>query len=173
MKVESWGGWVLRAVLAVLWLNGLFRLFNHSHGTAPTTILVAGVIAAAVLEVWLRPFRRWSLRRAQSWPVAQAHVESASVSQAKAGEYSTCYKGEIAYSYTVDGEYYSGYHARTFDREEEAWAFVEALKGKTILVNYSPGNHEVSVLTDSALRAAVPDPSVLRERRWYRSILPG
>jgi hypothetical protein len=164
---------VLRAVLAVLWLNGLFRLFNHGHGTAASTILVAGVIAAAVVEAWVRPFRRWSLRRAQSWPVAQAHVESASVSQAKAGEYSTCYKGEIAYSYTVDGEYYSGYHARTFDKEEEAWAFVEALKGKTILVNYSPGNHEVSVLTDSALRAAIPDPSVLRERRWYRSILPG
>ena len=173
MQVESWGGWVLRVVLAVLWLNSLFRLFNNGHGTAATTILVTGLIVAAAIETWVRPFRRWSLRRAQTWLIAQAHVESASVSQSKAGEYNSGYKGEIAYSYCVNGEYYSGFHAKSFDEEEEAWAFVEALKGKSVLVHYHPGNHQVAVLTDSAVRAAIPDPSVLRERRWYRFLLPG
>jgi len=74
----------------------------------------------------------------------------------------------------VEGEFWSGFFARDFDTESEAWAFVDALKGKTLLVNYRPDNHEVSVLTDSSLRAAIPDPSVLRERRWLRfPVRPG
>jgi hypothetical protein len=154
-------------------LNGLFSLFNNGHGTAATTILVTGVLVAFAVENWLHPFRRWSLRRAQNWPMAQAHVESGSVPQYdEDGRHSYC-RGEIAYSYSVNGEYYSGFHSRSFDKEEEAWAFVGALKGRTILVHYNPGSHEDSVLTESALRAAVPDPAVLRPRHWYRYLLTG
>jgi hypothetical protein len=172
LQVESWGGWVSRVVLGVLWLNGLFGLFNNGHNTAATSILVTGLMVAIVVEKWVRPFRRWSQRRAQSWPMTQAHVESVSVPRAEEEHRSYCSR-EIAYSYSVNGQYYSGFHLRSFDREEEAWAFADALKGKTVLVHYSPGNHEVSVLTDSALRAAISDPSVLREQRWYRFFLPG
>jgi hypothetical protein len=94
--------------------------------------------------------------------MTQATVESGRVVPAGQGYV----LGEISYSYSVSNEYYSGFYERGFYSEQGATSFVEALKGKTILVNYSSQEHGASRLTDSALRAAIPDPSVLRESRW-------
>ena len=107
-------------------------------------------------------------RIVESWPLTRATVESGSVSQA-GGEGGESYSAEIAYSYRVNNHYYSGYYATSFKTEGWAWAFVDALKGKTVQVNYDPDSHEASELADSAIRAAIPDPSVLyqRPRFWF------
>jgi hypothetical protein len=125
------------------------------------------LLSAPAIEALARLFESPKRKRVETWPITQAHVESASVSRIGDGEYSY-HRGELAYSYSVDNEYWSGFCARDFDKEEEAWAFVDALKGKTLYANYSPDQHNVSALTDAAILAAIPDPSVLRERRLLR-----
>jgi hypothetical protein len=150
-------GLAVRVVRGGVALVYLFTFFSHGHRTTAIVVLVVSLVVGVGAEAGARFSRRWWLKRAQAWPITQAHVESGKVLQLE---------GEIAYSYFVNGEYHSGFHKRQFKSEEEAFAFVDALKGKTVLVNYDPGNHGVSVLMDSALRSAVPDPSVLRERRW-------
>jgi hypothetical protein len=134
----DWVGWSVRVVLGLLWFESLLKLLNHGQRIATASLLVFGLMVAAV-ETWARPFQWWRQRRVEPWPITQAHVESWNVSPVGGGE-EGYYRGEVPYSYSVEG--------------------------KTVLVNYDPGNHEVSVLTDSALRAAIPDASVLRERRW-------
>ena len=156
MRVDG-RGLALRVVRGVIALAYLFSFFSRGHRTTAIVILVGGLVVGVAAETGVRLSRRRSLRRAQAWPITQAHIESAKILQID---------GEIAYSYSVNGEYYSGSHKRQFGNEEEAFAFIDAFKGKTVLVNYDPGNHAVSVLTGSALRAAIPDASVLRERRW-------
>jgi hypothetical protein len=136
------------------------------HRTAAFVFVLVG---GAIGEVLMRLVDSRRDASAQTWPMTQATVESGRVAPAGHGYF----LGEIAYSYSVDNEYYSGFYGRGFYTEKGAWSFVEALKGKTILVNYRSQEHGASRLTDSALRAAVPDPSVLRESLWQRLPLLG
>jgi hypothetical protein len=140
----------------------------RTRGVMAVVVAATALFATvAAVQTWARPFRRWRQKRAAHWPMTQARVESWNVAPVGGGE-DGYYRGEIAYSYSVSDEFWPGFCAREFDTETGAWAFVDALKGKTVLVNYDPGNHALSVPTDTALRAAIPDPSMLRERRWWR-----
>jgi len=51
---------------------------------------------------------------------------------------------ELAYSYLVDGERYSGYFTRQFADEQDAWDYVHPLKGQAIFVRHKPSNPAVS-----------------------------
>jgi Protein of unknown function (DUF3592) len=151
--------WGRRGPLAILlWIVGVI-LVHTRHRTAALVFVLGG---GAVGEMLMRLVDSRRDASAQTWPMTQATVESGHVVPAGHGRL-LC---EIAYSYSVSNEYYSGFYERGFYSEQEATSFVEALKGKTILVNYNSQDHGASRLTDSALRAAIPDPSVLRESRW-------
>jgi hypothetical protein len=158
--------WGRRGPLAImLWIVGVI-LVHTRHRTAALAFVLGG---GAVGEMLMRLVDSRRDASAQAWPMTQATVESGRVVPAGNGYI----LGEIAYSYSVSNEYYSGFYERGFNSEQAAWSFVEALKGKTILVNYSSQEHGTSRLTDSALRAAIPDPSVLLESRWRRLPLLG
>jgi hypothetical protein len=161
--------WLRRVVLGLPLALGAAMLFKRGHHTA---FFVLALLGGPAIEVVARLFESHRRKLAENWPMTQARVESGSVSRIGNGHYA-CHRAELAYSYSVNNEFWPGFHARDFDRESEAWNFVNALKGKTVLVNYSPGKNEVSALTDSALRAAIPDPSVLRGRRWLGILLAG
>ena len=161
--------WLRRVVLGLPLAIGAAMLFKRGHRTV---FFVLALLGGPAIEVVARLFESYRRKLAENWPIAQARVESGSVSRIGNGHFA-CHRAELAYSYSVNNEFWPGFHARDFDRESEAWDFVNALKGKTVLVNYSPGKHGVSALTDPALRAAIPDPSVLRGRRWLGIWLAG
>jgi hypothetical protein len=156
--------WLRRVVLGAPLAFVAVTLYRRGHYMAFYAI---GLVGTPAIEVVVRLLESPTRKRGETWPIAQAHVESWDVKPIGGGEYGY-YRGEVAYSYAVNSEFWPGFCARDFDTESEAWAFVDALKGKTVLVNYRPDKHDVSALTDSALRAAIPDPSVLRERRLLR-----
>ncbi len=151
--------WVRRRPLGILLGVITVILLNTRHRTAALVFALGG---GAVGEILIRLVDSRRDASAQTWPMTQATVESGRVVPAGQGYV----LGEISYSYSVSNEYYSGVCERSFNSERRATGFVEALKGKTILANYSSRDHGASRLTDSALRAAVPDPSVLLESRW-------
>jgi len=45
---------------------------------------------------------------------------------------------ELAYSYRVNNEYYSGRFTKDFDAESEAWDYAKNAKGKTVVVRFHP-----------------------------------
>jgi hypothetical protein len=56
-------------------------------------------------------------------------------------------RAELAYSYSLEGHYYSGYYQREFGSEEDAWDFVRDLRGRSAFVSYNaqqPQSHSSS-----------------------------
>lgn len=109
-------------------------------------LLAFGLFAS--IKRWPEWFRR---ARSSSWPTVSGIIESGNVSTIRStSRYSE--RGierataTLAYSYRFNGTYYSGYHARTFRDEQDAWTFVDGLKGKTVQVSYNPRNPDISVL---------------------------
>lgn len=57
--------------------------------------------------------------------------------------------GEFIYSYTVEGQYYSGYHLLGVWSQKKAERLVEGWKGRMVIVRYVRTKHEVSLLLKS------------------------
>ena len=93
------------------------------------SVVVSVYFCIRQMPGWLRS------RRSLSWPLAQGMVERVSVNVV-AGQA----LGELAYSYTVCGEWYSGYHLQQFADEQDAWDRIDPLNGQPILVRYQPGH---------------------------------
>ncbi len=91
------------------------------------------------------------------------------------------YTAEVAYSYALEGHYYSGYYQREFATEEESWEFVRDLQGKSAIVSYNPRNPAKSLLSEGAvtdlLNARPPAPAgkfqvrVSEVPRWAKPLL--
>ena len=60
--------------------------------------------------------------------------------------YKNLYIARIDYSYSVNGEYYSGYLERVFFREGLADRFVANMKGQMVFVRSNPRHPERSAL---------------------------
>lgn len=82
--------------------------------------------------------------RASSWPIVQGNIESATVSS-----FAEQSLAQLAYSYRVEGELYSGYFTRQFADEQDAWDYVRPLKEQTIFVRYRPANPGISAVRTS------------------------
>jgi hypothetical protein len=52
----------------------------------------------------------------------------------------------LSYSYTVNGEYYSGFHSIPAKKERLADELAVQWKGRSVVVRYSPVDHDISVL---------------------------
>ena len=72
-------------------------------------------------------------------------VEFGSVEE-RLTRYNNFYIGCIDCSYSVNGEYYSGYLERTFVWESSADKFVDGIKKQMVFVRYKPACPEQSVL---------------------------
>lgn len=108
---------------------------------------VLAIVALIVVEAVLRARSNRKYQGAESWPTTQSTVEFVAV-RAEGGRGNRHYVAELAYSYSVEGHYYSGFYHRHFQSEKNARSFVEACKGKIIPVQYKPENPEVSVMSD-------------------------
>ena len=111
-----------------------------------------------IVWVWLamlllgcgKPVWQWYRRQqVQGWPIAQGRIESVEVKppQKRGGPA----RAELAYSYSLEGQYYSGYYNREFGSEDEGLEFVRDLKGKSVVVSYNPRNSAKSLLSEGAV----------------------
>lgn len=109
---------------------------NPFHWFAFARDAVAIAIAAGTgIVVWLRK------RSARYWPIATGKVESAS-SYENVSQWLT----DIAYSYSVDGEFFSGQFQLNSRSERRANQHEFRWKGRNIGVRYSPRNKTISVV---------------------------
>ena len=106
-----------------------------------TLILVAGVLLAIRGLAWSQV----KSLLARGWMTSQGTVEFGSVQQIRV-RYFSYYLARIDYSYSVNGEYFSGYLERTFLRESSADKFVATMKGQMIFVRSHPTRPERSAL---------------------------
>jgi hypothetical protein len=98
-------------------------------------LLVALYFFLKTFPGWLRSFR------SADWPTAEGKVENVTVST-----FSDQSLGEVAYSYVVEGERFSGYFSQQFADEQDAWNCVGPLKGKNVFLRYKPGNPKASAV---------------------------
>lgn len=115
------------------------RAFDDVLGLGYLVICAFGAISALVGWFLLASKRR----RAESWPMVPARVERAVVEGTDTGYYA-----DLSYSYQVNGEFYSGYHQKTFRMRRFAEEFVSITLGQQLFVRYHPEKPEVSVIRD-------------------------
>jgi hypothetical protein len=93
------------------------------------------IAAGTGIVVWHRK------RSSRYWPTAFGKVESAS-SFENVGQWLT----DVAYSYSVDGEFYSGQFRLTSRNERKADEHELRWKGRNIAVRHSSRNKSISVV---------------------------
>jgi hypothetical protein len=98
--------------------------------------------SAAILS-WMR------IRRAHSWPSTQGTIWQAEAREAEGSHALRAWVAEITYSYTVAGEYYTGYYRIGAFTERSAESRVAGWKGRTVVVRHHPSRPDVSVLLRS------------------------
>ena len=123
--------------------------------------MLDGIFVLLILLVvgLLLTIRRWPewlrLARSARWPTVPGTIEGGEVStrraQSRGDQAIETATANPAYSYQLNGTYYSGYHIAVFDDEQEAWSYVDGLKGETVQVSYHPRRPDVSVLRPQAV----------------------
>jgi hypothetical protein len=105
------------------------------------------LVLVGVLVVALRglPWSRLKKLNARSWPLCQGRIEFGTVIEHRT-RYVSYYSGQLSYSYSVNGEYYSGVHDKLFFRESSAERFITELKGKPAFVRHKANRAEVSTI---------------------------
>jgi Protein of unknown function (DUF3592) len=103
------------------------------------------VFAALALVIRGLAWNRVRALLARGWLTHQGTVEFGSVEEHRT-RYKDFYTARIDYSYSVNGEYYSGYLERLFFLESSADRFVASMKGQMVFVRSNPSHPERSVL---------------------------
>ena len=109
--------------------------------------ILTAIILIAIIALTIRGLA-WNHVKAllaRGWLTQQGTVEFGSVEERRT-RYKNIYIGRIDYSYSVNGEYYSGYLERLFLRERSADRFVSTMKGQMVFVRSNPNHPERSAL---------------------------
>lgn len=113
---------------------------------------------------------------AENWPQANGLVTGGNVKVVHGWvvDYAI---GQLDYSYRVAGEYYAGSVNRQYPDEQAAWNFVDARRGKPVVVRHKDDKAQASVLLDAdqdPCWSKGPEPSlpVMVWQHW-RDELPG
>ncbi len=112
-------------------------LVELSRDAAAFTVgAVVLAIATAASSVWR--FVQWRRSKGwQSWPLIQGRVEESTSREirTKSAHY---WVVEVAYSYEVSGEFYSGRFTRDFFHEQDASGYETQMRERNVLVRYDP-----------------------------------
>lgn len=117
------------------------------RANASDVIGVIAVLAIATPLIGLEFFRWLRFRGGDSWPTTSGTIEVANVREVRTRS-SHYFIVEMAYSYRINGEYYSGRFTKNFDSEAEAWDYAEAVKGHVAPVRYNPAKIGCSRVID-------------------------
>ena len=109
--------------------------------------IVPVLILAVAIGVAIRGLAWNKLKTlgARSWPMTQGKIEFGTVIEQKT-RYFSYYLAQMAYSYAVNGEYYSGYYEKMFFKESSAQKFADELKGRPAFIRHKPSSSGVSTL---------------------------
>ena len=108
---------------------------GKSHLKLPPIDILFGVLLTII--ALLRPvWQRIKSLRARGWLTIQGWVGATTVSPQHGLIRS--YLVRVAYTYILNGEYYSGFYERTFLRKSSADAFASSVKGQMAFVRYEP-----------------------------------
>jgi Protein of unknown function (DUF3592) len=113
-----------------------------SGDTIVNVLIVAVLTALAIRGLAWNYVKRLA---AGGWTTGQGTIEFGSVEQRRT-RYGSYYVARIDYSYSVNGEYFSGYLERVFIWESSADKFVAAMKGHSVFVRSNPSHPERSAL---------------------------
>jgi hypothetical protein len=105
-------------------------------------LVLVGIVAVALRGL---PWDRLKKLNARSWPTCQGRIEFGTVIEHRT-RYFSYYSGQLSYSYSVSGEYYSGFHDKLFFRASSAERFITELKGKPAFVRHKPNRADVSTI---------------------------
>jgi hypothetical protein len=100
----------------------------------------------AMTLVWGR--QKLRSYRAATWPATEGVIETGEVSWGGSAIPGSTYEyaaAKLGYAYTVNDQYYSGYHAEWFGFAQDAWDYVDSWRGCKMRVRYHPRKPEVSV----------------------------
>jgi hypothetical protein len=109
--------------------------------------IVTAVVAIMMILLIIRGVAWHQVKAllARGWLTHQGTVEFGSVEERRT-RYKNLYIARVDYSYSVNGEYYSGYLERVFFREGLADRFVANMKGQMVFVRSNPRHPERSAL---------------------------
>ena len=120
----------------LIWTS-IRELHQQVGDTAPITILLLASVGLWFLEFTSRrKYKGW-----RSWPRTEATVEGTGVREIRT-RHSHYFVAELAYSYIVSGDYYSGRFGRDFDDESAAWEYANRMRGAKAGVHYHPRHPE-------------------------------
>ena len=96
--------------------------------------------------------------RAKDWPYTYGTVEHAEPKMVGEGR-SGYWVGELAYSYSVDGEYYSGIFHLPASSEESAWDAVRGWKDRKVIVHYmrNAPSRSMLIMEEQSQPVLLPD----------------
>jgi hypothetical protein len=115
-------------------------------------------------KLYLRRVRK----RAKDWPSVQAIIEHTRSRQLDNDE-GKGWVGELAYSYSVNGEYYAGFHHFTARHEADAERSIEGWKDRRVMAHYKPNDPSVSVLLVEEQKPPAAEFLALDQRGWART----
>jgi len=117
------------------------------------------IFAAAALNLTVAAFNFWKHRSHSAWRTTTGHIESSDLRNDQKDSYflemlqRNVLVAEVAYSYPVEGSYYSGHNDTVFRDEAEAWSFIDGhRKGDSVCVYYDPRNPERSAIEPGTAR---------------------
>lgn len=109
-------------------------------------LVFAGLLSIGwILRKFTFRMNRKLQESAKDWPYVYGKIEHAEPEMIGKGE-TAYWAGRLSYSYTVDGEYYSGFFHFEAANEKKAWEAVLGWKNRTVIVHYLPDNPQKSIL---------------------------
>lgn len=102
-----------------------------------------GLLGAGLVGFGWKKIRSFAAR---NWPSVLGNVESVTVTEHRTRQHVRYYVVQVAYSYAVDGEYYSGFYDKTFWRERSADNFAADVRGKPAFIRHKPNSPQTSAL---------------------------
>ncbi|MCI0348889.1 MAG: hypothetical protein L0Z53_05630 [Acidobacteriales bacterium] len=104
--------------------------------------LVLMGLGAIFPSVYSAPSEWWRRLRSNGWPIVQGRIHSG---QALCIE--EIWSAELSYSYTVDGQYYSGYHKQFCASERDADDYLlQSPRDSAIFIRHHPAKPDRSVM---------------------------
>lgn len=137
-----------------MYLESPFRWSDPRSWPWFVFVWLALTAAGFVKPLW----RRLKRSRAQNWSSAPGRIELVDARQPKvlfffvpSKDSSANHLAELKYSYSLEGNSFTGRYEREFPTEWEAWEFLRDLQGKSVTVSVNPLNPSSSTLSESAV----------------------
>ena len=110
-------------------------------------VFILAIFLAIMAERGWQWLRR---RKARNWPVVQGRVHSADWRQPRTGT-NRYFLADLSYYYFVSGQFYAGYHRRSFSNAAAASEWAKNIRGAAIQVRYNAQMPRVSLLLEEDL----------------------